>query len=545
MKNESMSKDPADLVFLGGTVHTVDAQDRTVEAFAVRNGHIALAGSNAEVREVVGDQTEVVDITGRTVLPGFTDPHVHLELASVALGLMTSIHSPPYGDIPSMLDALRAACVVRPSGEWVIGQGNLFHDMRLTEERYPTRAELDSVSTSHPIVVRCGAHVTVANTMALEIFGIGPGTDPPPGGLIFADDNGIPTGLFMEMYRYLPIPEFTVEQKRDAIPPTARDYFLRYGVTCIGEITDSVAGVQVFQHLIKSGALPLRVALYARMPRPIDLDSLAATGFGTGFGNDHLYLAGVKIFADGGFSARLAATHEPYPGTNNTGRLVWTEDELAEIIRTCNEAGLQAITHCAGGKAVDIVTDAYAAELAQRPRSDHRWRIEHVGNPFATDERLERMREIGILPVPNPPHLYSMGDQFESLAGSKAEHLSMRMKTMVDMGLRPPSASDLTGSHPESSNPFLGMWNMVARETFFGKRFDRSEALTAREALRAYTIDGARAVFQDDVRGSIEEGKLADFVVCDQDPLTVPDDELRHIEPTETYIDGICVWNKS
>jgi predicted amidohydrolase YtcJ len=535
---------PADLVFLGGTVHTVDPDDRTCEAIAVRDGRIQVVGTDEEIRALVGEQTEVVDIAGRTVLPGFTDPHVHLEMASVALGLMTSIHSPPCGDIPAMLDALRAACAERAPGEWVIGQGNLFHDMRLAEKRYPTREELDSVSVDHPIVVRAGAHVTIANSAALEIFGIGLDTETPPGGVIFRDDDGNPTGLFMEMYNYLPIPGFTGEQKREAIPRTAREYFLKYGVTCVGEIVDSVAGVRLFQDLYNSGELPLRIALYARVPKPIDLDALAGTGFSTGFGDDHLYLAGVKVFADGGISARLAATYEPYVGTENTGKLVWDDEELAQIIRTCNESGLQPIIHCAGDRAMDMVTEAYARELEQRPRDDHRWRIEHIGNPFATDERLRRMREVGVLPVPNPPHLYSMGDQFEGLVGTEAKHLSMRMKTLVDMGFRPASASDLTGSHPESSNPFLGMWVMVARQTFFGKQFDRAESLTVREALRTYTLDGAYAVFQDDVRGSIEPGKLADLVVCDKDPLAVAIEELPGIEVEETYIDGVRVWKR-
>ncbi|MBS3941665.1 MAG: amidohydrolase [Actinobacteria bacterium] len=533
---------PADTVFLGGTVHTVDDHDATVSAVAVRNGRIQATGDDATVRALVGEHTDVVDLRGRTMVPGFTDPHVHLEMASVALSLMTSIHTPPNDDIPTLLEGLRAACADRPAGEWVIGQGNLFHDMRFEEQRYPTREELDSVSTEHPIVLRHGAHVTVVNTPALETFGIDADTEPPPGGVIFRHDDGTPTGLFMEMYKYLGIPGFTDEQKRAAIPATAREYFLRYGVTCVGEISDTLEGVRLFHELTTSGELPLRIALYARTPRPIDHEALAATGFPTGFGNDHFYLAGVKVFADGGISARLAATHEPYPGTDSRGKLVYTRDELAAIVRTCNEAGLQPIIHCAGDLAMDMVTEIYAEELAQRPREDHRWRIEHIGNPFATDERLERMRAVGLLPVPNPPHLYSIGDQFEGLVGPRGDELGMRMKTLVDMGFRPPSASDLTGSHPESSNPFMGMWHCVARETFGGKRLDSAEALTAREALRSYTIDGAHAVFQDHIRGSIEPGKLADLVVCDRDPLRVSDDELRHVKVLETYIDGVLVW---
>ncbi|HLU32110.1 MAG TPA: amidohydrolase [Acidimicrobiia bacterium] len=540
-----MTRVPADLVLLGGTVHTVDPQDTTAQAVAVRGGRVLAVGSEEEIRSLIAEHTEVVDLGGRTVLPGFTDPHVHLEMASVALGLMTSIHSPPYRDIPSMLDALRAACAERSPGEWVIGQGNLFHDMRLAEKRYPTREELDTVSTEHPVIVRMGAHVTVANSVALEKFGIGPDYEVPPGGVVFRDENGEPTGLFMEMYKYLPIPEFTREQKRDGIVRTARNYFLKYGVTCIGEIVDSIEGVRLFQELQASGELPLRIALYARMPKPIDLAALASTGFSTGFGDDHLYLAGVKVFADGGISARLGATYKPYVGTNNTGKLVWTVEELAEIARICNEAGLQPIVHCAGDRATDLVIEAFAAELARRPRDDHRWRIEHIGNPFATDERLKRMKEVGIVPVPNPPHLYSMGDQFPGLVGEDADHLTMRMKTMFDLGMKPSSASDLTGSHPESSNPFLGMWVMVTRETFFGRRYPADEALTVREALRTYTINGAYAVFQDDVRGSIELGKLADLVVVDRDPLSIPIDELPEIQVEQTYIDGAVVWAKS
>jgi predicted amidohydrolase YtcJ len=534
----------ADLILVGGKVITVDGADRIAEAVAVRAGRIYAVGSNAQIKALAGPSTAVVELNGRPLLPGFTDCHVHLEVAATALGLMCDLHVPPCKDVPSMMDVLRSKCNETKPGGWVFGVGNLFHDWRLPEKRYPTRAELDAVSTKHLIVLRLGMHITIMNSLAQRTVGLTRDTPTPRGGYIERDADGEPTGLCKDMYDHLGIPDFTLDQKRDAIKRVAHDYFLRYGVTAVGEVTETRRGVRLIQELANSGEMPLRVGLYMWVPRTISLDELLASSLQSGFGNDHVYLAGIKLFADGGISARLAAVHEPYHGTDSHGKLVWSPNELAEIVRRCNEAGLQLMIHGGGDRGMDTIMDAYALELDARPRPDHRWRIEHAGNLFGTDQRLQRMRDYDVVALPNPPHLHSVADHYESLVGPELAKHSMRLKSMKEMGFRMGGNSDLTGSQPESSNPLVSIWNVVSRLTFRGKQLDPAQKLTVMDGLRMYTIDSAYAIGQDRVRGSIEVGKLADLIVLDRDVLAVPEAQIKDVQVDLTYVDGVCVYQR-
>lgn len=539
------SIDRADLIFLGGKVVTVDPQNRITEALAVRAGLIYAIGSNAEIRALAGPDTQVVDLKGRPLLPGFTDCHVHLETASVTMGMMCDLHLPPCRNIPGMLEVLRQKCQETEPGEWVFGLGNLFHDWRLPERRYPTRAELDSVSTRHKIALRLGMHITVMNSLAYQASGLTRESHTPRGGYIDKAADGEPTGLFKDMWDHLQIPEFTLEQKREAVRRVAYSAFLQHGVTAVGEVTETKVGVQLVQELVAADELPLRVGFYYWVPRTISLEGLLASGARSGFGNDHVWLAGIKLFADGGISARLAATHEPYHNTDTMGKLVWAPEELAAIVRTCNESGLQLMIHAGGDRGMDTVMDAYAAELEARPRADHRWRIEHVGNLFGTDERLKRMRSYKVVALPNPPHLHSVADHYEDLVGPERARLAMRIRTMLEMGFRLGGNSDLTGSQPESSNPLVSIWNAVSRQSFRGKLINPSERITVMQGIRMYTLDSAYAIGQDQIRGSIEPGKLADLAVLDRDVLTVPDDQIKDVKVDLTYVDGVCVHSRN
>lgn len=537
--------DQADVLFVNGKVITVDPQDRIAEAVAVRAGRIYAVGSNEEIRRLAGPETEVVDLKGRPLLPAFTDCHTHLEMASVGLGLMVDIHVPPCKNIPDMLEALRQRASETPEGEWIFGMGNLYHDFRLPEKRFPTREELDTVSTRHKIVTRLGGHVTVMNSLAMEALGITRDIVPPPGAYVERDADGNPTGQFRDFtWNRLGIPEFSMEEKRRAIVQTAYDYFIKRGVTAIGDVSETREGNRTIQELCRSGEIPLRVGTYVWVPRTMSLEDLLGLGMGSGFGDDHFYLAGIKLFADGGLSARLAALHEPYVGTDDRGVLNWTVEEFAELVRRSNEAGLQIMTHCCGDRAMDMVIDAYRNELDARPRSDHRWRIEHAGNLFGTDERLKRMRDLDIVPVPQPPHLYSVGDHYESLVGPERMKTAYRFRTMVEMGFKLPGNSDLTSSQPESSNPLYGIWHLVCRRTYQGNLINPEERISVRDAIRAYTYNSAWVIGQERIRGSIEPGKLADLVVLDRDPLTVPEDSIKDIRVDMTYVDGVCVYKR-
>jgi predicted amidohydrolase YtcJ len=535
----------ADLAFVNGVVLVSDSPSEDATALAVANGRIVATGADEQIVPLCGPATTIVDLKGRSLLPGFTDCHCHLEMAAVGLSLLTDVHAPPHDDVPSMQDALRDACSRKTNGAWVTGQGNLFHDMRLREQRYPTRSELDSVSTRHKIAVRLGAHVTVLNSAALDHVLAYSKLDVRSD-LVVKDREGHPTGICMDVWEVLGIPEATENEVREAIVNTGHNYFLARGVTAIGNVTETLTGVRLTTQAVLAGALPLRIGNYYRLPRTYSETAIGDLWNSLIADADELnWAAGVKLFADGGLSARLAATYRPHPGTTHRGHLFYRSEELAPFLAEMSERDIQVMIHCAGERAADMVIDAYRSEFDRSGQSERRWRIEHVGNPYATDARLKALHDAGILGVPNPTHLFSIGDHFASLVGeARAEHSSMRLRTMMDAGMPCPGNSDLTSSQPESSNPFVGIAAAVTRRTWGGKVINVGEAITVREALRMYTYDSAYAMHTETWRGSLHPGKVADLVVLERNVLTTPDDELSTIAVDETYVSGCRVFTR-
>lgn len=532
----------ADAVYVNAVVHTMDPAQPEADAFAVRDGRITAVGAASDLHGLAAPSA-VVDLAGQTVIPGLTDAHTHLAWASDSLNFWTGIHVPPYGDIPSLLGRLREAAAGKAAGEWILGMGNLMHEQRLAERRYPTRRELDTVSTDHPILLRLAGHVHVLNSLAIERMNIPDDVVAPPQGHIGREADGSLDGVFLDAHHVLTLPAFDQQERVEAIAQAARHYFLRFGITAIGDIVSDAWQVRAFQDLKARGLLPLRIGYYPVVPDAVRFDSVLDFSTSSGLGDDSLYFAGLKVFADGGVSAKQGAMHEPYRGTEERGGLGYEEAEFRAIVRACLANRIQLVTHAAGDRSFDFVLDAYEGEIPAAGWDDHRFRVEHVSHPYLTDERIARLRDSGSVGVPQAPHLYSMGDFYAELLGDEKLPLALRLRSMIDQGLTIPGSSDLTGSQPESSNPFLGMWTSVEREAVFGTKYGTSEAITPYEALRSYTIDSAHAINQDHVRGSISAGKLADFAVLDRDLLAIPTGELRDVTVRRTFIGGTEVYS--
>ena len=240
----------ADVIFHNGKVITVDHNDTLAEAVAVTGNKISAVGPSASVMQARGDSTQVIDLRGRALLPGFNDAHTHLELTSLGLGLAVSCHTPPHESIEDILDTLSESAKEVPKGQWIIAQGSLFQDMRLKEKRYPSRRDLDRASSSHPILFKTSYHMVVLNSKALEVCGISADTPDPQGGIIERDSGGEPTGRMKDMYHRLPVPKPDYETMKNAISCTARDCFLAHGVTSLQEMSETIAGIGAMRELI-------------------------------------------------------------------------------------------------------------------------------------------------------------------------------------------------------------------------------------------------------------------------------------------------------
>ena len=541
----------ADAIFHNGPILTVDAQDTVSQAAAVTGNKISAVGSAEEVLASKGDGTRVVDLEGRALVPGFNDAHTHLELTSLGLGLAVSCHTPPHESIEDILTTLSEHAAGVPKGEWIIAQGSLFQDMRLREKRYPDRHDLDRVSVDHPILFKTSYHMVVVNSKVLEIAGITSDTPDPQGGIIERDSSGEPTGRMKDMYHRLPVPMPDYETVKDAIRRTVHDRFLANGVTTVQEMSETVAGLGAMRELIDSGEMPLRLSVYIHVPGTLPLENVLNREIGDfEFDDAWLRLGGVKLFIDGGFSARAAALQDPYEGYPDiTGKLGYEDRELRRIVRKVHRAGLQLRMHTNGDRAIKQLIDAFETVFGIPAGVGEDWpyrhRAEHVGNVLLRDDlTISRLASAKILPVPNPAFIYSVAEFVAPYLGPERSHPSFRFRTLLDAGFRVPGSSDCTGTDPWLVNPMFGIWCMVNRRTYSGDLLEPEEKVSVAEAIRIYTYNSAYAEFQEEVKGSIEEGKLADLVVLDRDPITAPEETLKDIRVDQTWVDGKLVFSR-
>jgi predicted amidohydrolase YtcJ len=528
----------ADTILIDGKIMTVDAKDAVAEAVAVRSGRIIAVGATRQILRYSDSHTDVIHLDGRTVLPGFIDAHTHLE-GIAEFHRMLDIHAPPLKDVVAILEKVRLRVQSARPGEWVIGAGGWGQPL-------PTRRQLDEIAPRNPVVLRESAHAQILNSLALQMAGIGKDSVPPTGGHIFRDPkSGEPTGKIQEMafvWSNL-VPPPSNEARKQSLQEVMQQ-FVQYGVTTIYDFP-SGDGIKLYQELRDESRLPVRLRMQIMVDggplterRQGFKDFVLNYGPRTSFGDDWLKLGGIKLFIDG--ETQSGVRYEP-PGQRTTwvGDLRYSQEELNAIVLEAHEAGFQVWIHAIGNKAQDMALDAYENAQRQFPRVDARHRIEHAGVNEAgstTDEQYERMRKLGIIPVPTGAWIY-LAD-----GGDKPAFVSFPYRTMLAHGLHPPGSSDSLGSMPESMNPFFAIWAIVTRQTHDGGKNAPQEALSVKEAIRGYTIDGAYSAFEERGKGSIEVGKLADLIVLSDDPLRINHSRLKDVHVLMTMIDGRVVY---
>ena len=532
-----------DLILANGRVITADANNRTFEAVAVKTGRILAVGNSRDMLDLRGARTEVIDLKGRTVIPGLTDPHVHL--ADDGAASLNKIDVRDFGtnvrSIPHILEVVRAQTREVPPGTWIVGTGSPMQDFRMPEKRFPRREELDAVAADHPVSIGFGAHVTIANSQALALAQVTKETAPPGGGAIELDPTtGELTGKLIERAQYLVrdvIPAYSYEQLKEGIVHAMRRA-LRRGVTTIHDIVTNNETTRAYQELVLEGRLPIRASLLLRiLEAKIVPESLLNLGIKTGFGNDWLKIGGVKMSIDGGITGRVAAFYEPYVGDPcHCGLIRIPADELDETVNAYHRAGHRVCIHAIGDRAMDMALDAIEKAVTALPRTDHRHRVEHLGNWMITKERLERIRRLEVLPVPNVPFLHFIWESLLDCMGPARLDGSFGVKTLLESGIPITSGSDGPGYWP--TDPLRDMGTSVSRQIWSGATIGADQAISAVDALRMFTINAAYNSFDERIKGSIEPGKLADLAVLAQDPFTIAPERIKDIPVDMTIVDG-------
>lgn len=517
----------------------MDPAHPTVDALAVSNGRIIGTGRGGELREALSD-FGLVDLGGRTVLPGFTDSHIHLPAYGIGLRRVELRQS---RSVRQAVERVREAVAQTPPGRWIRGQGwdkNVWED-----DRFPTRHDLDPASPTTPVALSSkDGHLLWVNTAALRIAGIDGRTADPPGGAIGRDACGQPTGVLKETAKDLvwsAVPPVGNGEVEDGIR-TAQAVMHRLGITAVHNFvgTSSYDGgttFAAFRQLAEQGALRLRV--WATIPEG-SLERAAALGLRTGFGDEWLRVGPVKIFADGTLGSQTAAMIEPFEGqADNVGIAIHTRQELVELVGRAVTAGFWCAIHAIGDRANRWVLDAYEAHRQASLALGARHRIEHVQVIHRDD--LPRLAHLGIIASMQPIHCTSDRDIADRYWGARSR-FAYAWQSLRRAGTRLVFGSD---APVETPDVFQGLYAAVTR-----KRAEEShrpawypdETLPLDEALRAYTEMPAYAAGTEAFMGRLMEGYLADFVVLEGDPLTGAPEALLRAEVAATVVGGSVVY---
>ena len=538
---------PPHQIYFNGQILTMDAEKPRVEAISVRDGIIESVGNESEVMLLVEGHSELIDLKGATLMPGFVDAHGHFP-GSGRTAFSADLNSPPIGTISSieeLLTTLAAFGEQRPEG-WLVGHG--YDDTLLAEMRHPTRDDLDRISADRPIAIsHVSGHLAVANSAALELMGIDQSTPDPKGGHIVRDPNSPdqrrPNGVLEETAaREVSLKTLNIDAT-DAMRMTqlATNEYLKYGVT-----TASAGGMpmglgQMVGAVSSAGTMPLRVAFFPLMEEIGD-DLLSGESRLSDFEMARVEVPRVKIIADGsiqGYTGYLTEPyHRPYKGdASYRGYPSVLRDDLFAQVAGLYEKRIQVAIHGNGDASIDDSLDAIAAAAEQHPWPDARPLIIHA--QMTRRDQLDRMKELNVTPSFFSAHTYFWGDRHVGIfmGPERAANMSPA-KWAIDAGVRFSSHMD-TPITP--MRPLQAVWSQVERLSKSGALIGPDQRIDRDAALRAVTIDAAWQVFMDDRIGSLEPGKLADLIVLSGDPLTEPD--VRDLMVLRTVIEGEAVYS--
>jgi predicted amidohydrolase YtcJ len=530
----------ADLIVTNARIYTVDDTRPVVAAMAVRDGRVLFTGSLREAMALKGAATRVLDLAGRTVIPGIVDAHGHLLGLGQALRTVDLVGTKSYDEVVARVVAGAKGI---PAGQWIEGRG--WDQNQWGDTRFPTHDALSRALPDHPVILaRVDGHAILVNAAAMKAAGVSAATADPSGGRLERTATREPTGVFVDNAESL-IERVVPAMRRDDMHQALRAAITeahRFGLVGMHDAGESRAVIDLMEEMAKAGEIPFR--LYVM----IGDDSAAiahyfARGPQSALYDNHLWIRAIKLYADGALGSRGAALLEPYSDDPaNRGLLVSAPAHLQEVASRALHAGFQVNTHAIGDRGNRVVLDAYDAALHANPTADHRFRIEHA--QIINHDDIPRFAQLGVIPSMQAVHqtsdMYWAGTRLGPgrLIGAYA------WRSLLNTGVVIPNGSDVP---VESVNPLFSFHSAVSRQDADNwpvGGWMPEQRMTRAEALKSMTLWPAYAAFQESIMGSLTPGKLADFVVLDRDIMTVPDQDILGTSVLSTWISGRAVYER-
>jgi predicted amidohydrolase YtcJ len=528
----------AELIVTGARIYTVDDNRPVAEAMAIRGGRILFVGSERGALAHRGSASRVVDLGGRTVIPGMVDAHAHLEGLGTALRTVDLVGTRSYEEV---IARVAARAREMPAGTWVVGRG--WDQNQWGDTRFPSHQALSSAVPDHPVyLTRVDGHAALVNDAALRAAGVSASTGDPEGGRIERASDGAPAGVLVDAAMGLVasrIPDSPRAERITAIRAAIAEAN-RWGLTGIHDAGVDAGTIDIYEELARAGTYDLRNYVMIRSDDET-LERYFSRGPQSGIHGGRLWIRSIKISADGALGSRGAALLEPYSDeSHHTGLVLTSPERVREVAARALRAGFQLNTHAIGDRANRFVLDAYEAALGENPRSDHRFRVEHAQILHPQD--IPRFAALDVIPSMQASHQTSDMYWAERRVGSTRLLGSYAWRSLLDLGVPIPNGSDFP---VEAVNPLISFHSSVTRQDadrYPAGGWYPAQRMTREEALRSMTIWPAYAAFQEEELGSLTPGKYADFVVLDRDIMRVAPEEILGTRVLATYLGGRAVY---
>ncbi|HET7716196.1 MAG TPA: amidohydrolase [Bauldia sp.] len=541
--------DAPDIVYFNGKIVTMDAADSIAEAVAIKDGKFVAVGTTDAMRAMSKASTTLVDLEGRTTVPGLIDAHTHPLETMVMKGWVDG-RFPGTASVSQLLGKIADAAKAAPKGGWVFVACSSASQDKFAEKRLPTLAELDAAAPDNPVAIANGTHMFLGNSMALKELGVTSGhVALTGGGHALLGPDGQPNGVLVDGGAALPSMP-TAEMLKQYYAKDIPAFWNSNGFTSVLAITPAYA-LPALQAVAKAGTTDIRytTSVWTAMNDVGMPTALGSFAMPAGADPDYYRSLGIKIWMDGENDARTGLMYEPYLGHDETdppgdmGVLTSSPDQIQSFTDIAAKNGVTAMIHCSGDKAVDLCLDAYEREVANG--ATNVMRIEHFGMFQLNDKQLERakaLRQHRFFVSIQPTWLLDLVKSDYASMGEARASTGFRFRDLIEAGLEPAAGTDVTGIYLTNVNPMLAIYAAVSRNSDMGI-FQADQAVSVRDAVRMWTIWAAKSMAEEGSKGSIEPGKLADMTILSGDILTIPPESLKNVTVVKTIVGGRVVYD--